>query len=466
MQGANFIHDEFLLQTPFAVKLYQQYAKDLPIIDYHNHLPPEQIAGNHQFGNLSQAWLAGDHYKWRAMRTLGVDERFITGSATDREKFAKWAETVPYTLRNPLYHWTHLELKRYFGIDELLHSGNADAIYDTSNVLLQQASHSTLGLLDSMKVELVCTTDDPTDSLEHHIRAKKLHKGIQVLPAFRPDKAYAVGDATAYLHYLERLEASAGLGILRFSELLAALEKRIEFFHGNGCRLADHGLEQLPYRNDTDPEKAFAKLRERKPLSPEEQQGFAYHVLQHLCRCYHARGWVQQFHLGALRNTNLRRLRELGADTGYDSIGDFPQARSLGSFLNALEEKNALTKTILYNLNPADNEVMATMAGNFNGDGQKGKIQWGAAWWYLDQKDGMEQQLNTLSNMGVLSCFVGMLTDSRSFLSFPRHEYYRRILCNLLGADVARGELPADEAWLGTIVQDICYHNARNYFPF
>ncbi len=460
-----FIDEDFLLQTPFARTLYHDFAKDLPIIDYHNHLPPDQIAGNHQFENITRAWLAGDHYKWRAMRTLGVDEEYITGKAPDRLKFKKWAETVPHTARNPLFHWTQLELRRYFELDELLNKDNADRIFEDTSAKLRQPSHSTLSLLSMMQVELVCTTDDPADSLEHHQKASASLQDLKMLPAFRPDKAYALQDLATYREYLGRLEAVAGKSITSFSDLLLVLEQRIDYFHARGCRLADHGLEHMPSPAG-DAEEIFLKIREDRALTPSEKEGFAYEVLQQLCQWYHRKGWVQQFHLGALRNTNKRRLRELGADTGFDSIGDFPQARSLANFLNSLEEKDALAKTVLYNLNPSDNEVMATMTGNFNGEGLKGKLQWGSAWWYLDQKDGMEKQLNTLSNMGLLSCFIGMLTDSRSFLSFPRHEYFRRTLCNLIGGDVARGELPADEAWLGSLVQDVCYRNARNYFPF
>jgi glucuronate isomerase len=462
------IHDDFLLQTPFARKLYHNYAHGLPIIDYHNHLPPEQIVNDHRFENISRAWLAGDHYKWRAMRILGIQEEYITGKADDKSKFLKWASTVPYTLRNPLFHWTQLELKRYFGIDQPLDTTNAATVYEKTSEQLQQPSHGTLGLLKMMNVEVVCTTDDPSDSLEHHRQARNFDNHLKVLPAFRPDKAYTQIGSVLYRDYLEKLESSASLKIAGLSDLLEALEKRIAHFHLNGCRLADHGLEQMPFpaAKGTDSEKTFAKALKGEPVSPSEATDMVYHILQHLCRCYHKNGWVQQFHLGALRNTNKRRLAELGADTGYDSIGDFPQARALCNFLNNLEADNALAKTILYNLNPADNEVMATMAGNFSEEGVKGKIQWGSAWWYLDQKNGMERHLNALSNMGMLSCFVGMLTDSRSFLSFPRHEYFRRILCNLLGNDVARGELPQDEAWLGEIVEDICYKNAREYFPF
>jgi glucuronate isomerase len=468
MQQNSIIQDDFLLKTPFARRLYHTYARDLPIVDYHNHLPPEQIAGDHRFDNITQAWLAGDHYKWRAMRTLGIAEEFITGKASDHAKFLKWAETVPYTIRNPLYHWTLLELKRYFNIDIELNSDTADLIFEQTSGLLRKPGHSTLGLLQMMKVEVVCTTDDPADTLEHHKKAKENVKGLKVLPAFRPDNAYTLGNLPEYREYLKRLEMASGRAITSFLDLLTALENRIDYFHANGCRLADHGLEHMPFPGEEseDCEKTFIKLREEKSVTPGEISDFTYRVLLHLCSCYHQKGWVQQFHLGALRNTNSRLLRELGANTGFDSIGDFPQARALSNFLNKLEESNSLAKTILYNVNPSDNEVFATMAGNFSVDGSKGKIQWGSAWWFMDQKEGMEKQLNTLSNMGLLSCFVGMLTDSRSFLSFPRHEYFRRILCNLIGNDVAGGELPEDEVWLGKIVQDICYHNAVNYFPF
>lgn len=468
MQQKSIIQDDFLLKTPFARRLFHTYARDLPIVDYHNHLPPEQIAGDHRFDTITRAWLAGDHYKWRAMRTLGIAEEFITGQASDRAKFNKWAETVPYTIRNPLYHWTLLELKRYFNIDTELNSDTADLIFEQTSGLLRKPGHSALGLLQMMKVEVVCTTDDPADTLEHHKKAKETVKNLKVLPAFRPDKAYALGNLPEYHEYLKRLELASGQAITSFPDLLAALENRIDYFHTHGCRLADHGLEHMPFPGEesTDCEKTFIKIREEKSVTLAEISDFTYRVLLHLCNCYHQKGWVQQFHLGALRNNNSRLLKELGADTGFDSIGDFRQARALSNFLNKLEESNSLAKTILYNVNPSDNEVFATMTGNFNGGGGKGKIQWGSAWWFMDQKEGMEKQLNTLSNMGLLSCFVGMLTDSRSFLSFPRHEYFRRILCNLIGNDVAGGELPEDEAWLGKIVQDICYYNAVNYFPF
>lgn len=461
-----FITADFLLQNEFAKKLYHGFAADLPIIDYHNHLPPMEIAQNRVFDNITQVWLAGDHYKWRAMRTLGIDEHYITGDASDKDKFLKWAETVPYTIRNPLYHWTHLELQRYFGIDTLLTSENAVEIYEQTSHLLQQKSHHTVELLKNKNVEILCTTDDPTDSLEHHSHIKAQHSSPKVFPTFRPDKAFAVEDTVSYMRYIERLEAVTGKCIANYNGLLSALENRIDYFHNIGGRLADHGLEQLYHfeKEVFNCETLFQKAREKKTLSKDEVAYFKAKTILFLCREYHKRGWKQQFHLGAIRNNNKRLLTTLGPDTGFDSIGDFSQARALSGFLNALDSTNELSKTILYNLNPSDNEAFATMAGNFNDGSSKGKVQFGAAWWFLDQKDGMEKQINSLSNMGLLSCFVGMLTDSRSFLSFPRHEYFRRILCNLIGNDVDKGELPADEKWLGKIVSDICYYNAKEYF--
>lgn len=461
-----FITDDFLLQNQFSKKLYHGFAADLPIIDYHNHLPPHEIAENRVFENITQVWLAGDHYKWRAMRALGVHEKYITGSACDKDKFLKWAETVPYTVRNPLYHWTHLELQRYFGIDTLLSPDNAEEIYERSADMLRQSSHHTIELLQDKKVEYLCTTDDPTDSLAHHKSIADQGISPKVFPTFRPDKAFAIEDKVSYMAYIEKLESITGIDINTYTDLLSALENRISYFHEIGGRLADHGLEQL-YYFETDSlncDIIFKKTREQKNVSMDEVHYFKAKTLLFLSRQYHKRGWTQQFHLGAIRNNNKRLLTNLGPDTGFDSMGDFSQARALSGFLNELDTTNELPKTILYNLNPAHNEVFATMAGNFNDGTVKGKIQFGSAWWFLDQKDGMEKQLNTLSNMGLLSCFVGMLTDSRSFLSFPRHEYFRRILCNLIGADVAKGELPADEKWLGKIVSDICYHNAKEYF--
>jgi glucuronate isomerase len=463
-----FLTDDFLLQTDFAKTLYHNYAKSLPIIDYHNHLSPQDIAEDKQFDNITEVWLAGDHYKWRAMRAYGINEKYITGDASDKDKFLKWAEVVPFTIRNPLYHWTHLELKNYFGITELLSPETAEAIWDKTGALLKQKSHSANGLLKLMHVESLCTTDDPIDNLEHHISIQKDESRVPTFPTFRPDKAFAVEDINTYNIYLKELENVTDKDILSYIDLVEALQIRVDFFHSIGGRLADHGLEQL-YHFETsvfDIELLFKKIKNKESLSVEEVQFFKADTMIHLGKMYHAKGWTQQLHLGAIRNNNKRLLSDLGPDTGFDSIGDFSQARALSGFLNTLDSTNQLAKTIVYNLNPSDNEVFATMVGNFNDGTIKGKVQFGSAWWFLDQKDGMEKQINTLSNQGLLSCFVGMLTDSRSFLSFPRHEYFRRILCNLIGNDVANGELPNDEKHLGKIVSDICYYNAKNYFDF
>ena len=465
---SNFLSEDFLLQNEYARILYHNYAKHLPIIDYHNHLPPAEINQNKKFENLSKVWLAGDHYKWRAMRTLGINEYFITGQATDEEKFLKWGYSVPYTMRNPLYHWSHLELKRYFGINELLTESSALKIYHECTHRLQENEFSTIGLLHQMNVETVCSTDDPTDNLAEHLDFSTKKEKLMMFPAFRPDKAYAVEQPQVYRAYLDRLMAASGISINSFETLIEALSNRIDFFHDRGCRLSDHGLEQLYFfgENDYSINSLFQQVMQGKTLQASEVSFFKFQTLLALCKLYHKKGWVQQFHLGALRNTNSRSLRILGPDTGFDSIGDYDQAKAMANFLNELDSNDQLTKTVLYNLNPRDNEVVATMIGNFNDGSAKGKIQFGSGWWYLDQKDGMEKQLNTLSNMGLVSCFIGMLTDSRSFLSFPRHEYFRRILCNLFGSDVAHGELPWDEQWLGKLITDICYTNAKNYFDF
>lgn len=462
----SFITEDFLLQSDFAKKLYHGFAANLPIIDYHNHLPPNEIAQNRVFENISQAWLKGDHYKWRAMRAFGINEKYITGNASDKEKFLKWAETVPYTVRNPLYHWTHLELKRYFDIDELLTPDNAEAVYEATSEKLKTSEYHTQGLLQQKKVEYLCTTDDPTDSLEHHKHIADNNINPSTYPTFRPDKAYAVENGGAYLEFLRLMASVTNSEINTYDDLIAALEQRVDYFHTTGCRLADHGLEQLYYFEtaDVNCDSIFKKIISKKTLSTKEIHVFKSTTLLLLCRMYHKKEWAQQFHLGPIRNNNKRLLNQLGPDTGFDSIGDFSQARALSGFLNDLDGTDQLAKTILYNLHPAQNEVFATMAGNFNDGTVKGKVQYGSAWWFLDQKDGMEKQINTLSNMGLLSSFVGMLTDSRSFLSFPRHEYFRRILCNLIGQDVENGELPADEKWLGKIVSDICYYNAKTYF--
>lgn len=461
-----FLDENFLLETSTAQTLYYDYAAPLPIIDYHCHLPPNQIASNKQFENLTQVWLYGDHYKWRAMRTNGVNESYCTGNKPDFEKFEKWAATVPYTLRNPLYHWTHLELQRYFGIHDILDVSTAKKIYDACSEKLQTKEYSVKNLLRRMNVKVVCTTDDPIDNLEHHQKLKEDEFEIPVLPAWRPDAAMNVANADQFIAYVKKLEASADIHIVFFNDFVDALKKRHDYFAAMGCTVSDHGLEQIYAEDYTqhDVNALFDKVYAGQDLVIEEQNKFRSAMLMMFAEWDYEKGWVQQYHLGALRNNNLKAMRELGPDTGCDSIGDFPQALGISKFLGKLINENRLTKTILYNLNPADNELMATMIGNFNDGSMPAKIQWGSAWWFLDQKDGMIKHLNALSNMGLLSKFVGMLTDSRSFLSYPRHEYFRRILCNLFGNDIEKGELPNDKAWIGKIIEDICFNNANDYF--
>lgn len=464
----NFLDDNFLLQTKTAQTLYHEFAKQMPVIDYHNHLMPDQIAADKNFDNITQVWLYGDHYKWRAMRANGVDEYYITGAASDWEKFEKWAETVPYTLRNPLYHWTHLELQRYFGIYEVLSSANAKKVYDECNAKLQTKAYSVQGLLRKMNVKTLCTTDDPLDNLEFHQQIKNSGTDITVLPAFRPDKAMNADDVVGLNAYIDKLATLTGKQIADYDTYLAALKSRHDYFAANGASVSDHGLEQM-YAEDYAEEEIkniFLKIRANGTLNFTETLKFKSAMLFTFALWDHEKGWVQQFHLGAIRNNNDRLLTSLGPDTGFDSIGDFAQGKQLAKFLNKLDLNNKLTKTILYNLNPADNELMAAMIGNYQDGTVAGKVQWGSAWWFLDQKDGMIKQINALSNMGLLSRFVGMLTDSRSFLSFPRHEYFRRILCDLFGTDVENGELPYDKEWLGKVIQDICYNNAKTYFNF
>jgi len=460
-----FLDENFLLSNKTSQQLYHEFAREMPVIDYHNHLSPLQIAADHQFKNLTQAWLYGDHYKWRAMRANGVDESYCTGGKPDDEKFKKWAETVPYTLRNPLYHWTHLELQRYFDIYEILNEKSAERIYKECSDRLQTPQFSVRNLLRKMNVKLVCTTDDPADSLEFH-RQLKTDFEIAVLPAFRPDNAMNVDNPVVFNNYLQRLESSANISINSYQHYLGALKARHDFFAQNGCSVSDHGLEEIYAEEYSDIEiiAIFNTIRSGKELTDIEKRKFASAMLVQFAEWDWEKGWVQQYHLGALRNNNSRKFRELGPDTGWDSIGDFSQAKALSKFLSRLDSNNHLTKTILYNLNPADNELMASMIGNFNDGSVPGKIQWGSAWWFLDQKDGMVKQLNALSNIGLLSRFAGMLTDSRSFLSFPRHEYLRRILCNLFGEEIENGELPDDIAWVGKVIQDICFYNAKNYF--
>ena len=462
-----FLGENFLLENSIAEQLYHNHAKDLPIIDYHNHLPPEEIATDKTFSSITEVWLKGDHYKWRAMRANGVDEKYITGKASDKEKFFKWAQTVPYTMRNPLYHWTHLELQRYFGISDLLSEKTGEEIFETTNSALQTGNLSVKGLLKKMKVEVVCTTDHPTDSLAFHQKHRAQKEDLKMLPTFRPDK-FVVIDNPEFLIFLEKLETIIGSPISTFDNLMAALEDRISFFDSLGCQLADHGLSQLfaVDLKDGNLDQILQKRKNNQPINSHESALFQMTILHELGKIYHQKKWTMQFHLGAIRNNNSRLLGLVGADVGADSIGDFEQAAGLSAFLNRLDAEGKLTKTILYNLNPRDNELFATMMGNFNDGSAPGKIQWGSAWWFLDQKDGMEKQINTLSNMGLLSRFIGMLTDSRSFLSFPRHEYFRRILCNLIAKDVQNGELPNDIPWLGEMVENISYKNAKDYFKF
>lgn len=463
-----FLSENFLLQTETARRLYHDYAKGQPIFDYHCHLPVEEIAGDKQFSNLTQIWLKGDHYKWRAMRANGVDEEFITGSASDYEKFLAWAGTVPKTLRNPLYHWTHLELKNPFKIEGVLLNGEtAEDVYCRCNDMLGSPEFSACGLLKQMDVKVLCTTDDPVDNLEHHkIIAEGNFCSTKVLPAFRPDRAMAIEEPESYNNYLELLGEVADVSISTYDDLLDALRLRHDYFHSNGCRLSDHGLEQ-PYFKEFSTKsvrQVFSKIRDGKLLAEGEIKQFKTSILLDLARMDADKNWTQQFHFGALRNTNDGAMKTLGPDTGYDSIGDFEIGRPLARFFNVLVTENKLAKTIVYNVNPRDNELLATMIGNYQDGSIPGKMQFGSGWWFNDQKDGMERQINALSNMGLLSRFVGMLTDSRSFLSYPRHEYFRRILCNLFGRDVENGELPNDIELLGATIRDICYDNAEKYF--
>jgi len=463
-----FLTEDFLLQTETARLLYHEHAAKMPIYDYHCHLPVSDIAQDRRFENLSRAWLYGDHYKWRAMRANGIAEKYITGDASDFEKFEKWAQTVPYTLRNPLYHWAHLELKRYFGIsDKLLNPDSAKEIYEICSEMLRTPEFSARHLMRKMNVKLVCTTDDPTDTLEHHKELKEDGFEVKVLPAWRPDKGITTEDLPALNEWIDRLQQAADIEIKDYKTYLEAIRKRHDYFHKMGCRLSDHGLETAYAEDYTESEikTIFKKIKAGDTLGLAEELKFKSAMMVEFALMDAQSGWVQQLHLGALRNTNTRMTKTLGPDTGFDSIGDFEIARPLAKFLNRLDVVTKLPKTIIYNLNPGDNELVATMIGNFQDGSVPGKLQFGSAWWFLDQKDGMEKQINALSNMGLLSRFIGMLTDSRSFLSYPRHEYFRRILCNILGNDVENGRLPRDMGLLGKMVEDICYNNAKNYFP-
>lgn len=468
-----FMDENFLLQTETAQKLYHEHAAKLPIIDYHCHLIPKMVADDHRFKSITEIWLGGDHYKWRAMRSNGVDERYCTGTdTTDWEKFQKWAETVPYTFRNPLYHWTHLELKTAFGIDKLLNPETAREIFDACNdKLLNDPSMTARGLMRRYHVETVCTTDDPVDSLEYHRQVRESGFEIKMLPTWRPDKAMAVENPTEFRAYVEKLAQVSGVTISRFADMVDALQHRHDFFEQMGCRLSDHGIEEFYAADYTDSEinTIFDKVYSGAKLSADEIEKFKSAMLIVFGEMDHASGWTQQFHYGAIRNNNSKMFKLLGPDTGFDSIGEFNTAKACAKYLDRLNSRGKLAKTILYNLNPCANEVIATMLGNFQDGSVAGKIQFGSGWWFLDQKDGMQKQMNALSLLGLLSRFVGMLTDSRSFLSYPRHEYFRRTLCNLVGNDIENGEIPYtgyEERRVNQMIEDICYYNAKNYFKF
>ncbi len=460
----SFIHADFLLHTDAARDLYHHFAEGEPIYDYHCHLPPQLILDNHQFADLAEIWLGGDHYKWRAMRANGVQERFCTGDAKPREKFDAWCATVPNTLRNPLYHWSHLELARYFGITDTINPGSADKIWREANAKL--AGMRVHDILSANKVAVICTTDDPADSLDTHVRISRLGLKTRVYPAFRPDKALTVNVPAAFNAWLEKLGGSAGVAVKSFEDYLSALQQRHTAFHAVGGRLSDHGMDDCPAEPCTagEAKTIFDAARAGRAAPSSDLAKFSSFMMLQFGRWDAKAGWTKQLHLGALRSTNTRLLRQLGPDTGFDSIGDFAQTRALSRYLDTLDSTNELPRTILYNVNPADNYAFATMAGNFQDGSVPGKVQFGSGWWFLDQKEAMEWQLNALSNNGLLSRFVGMLTDSRSFLSYTRHEYFRRTLCNLLGAEMERGELPPDRALVGGMVKNICFANARAYF--
>lgn len=464
-----FLDNDFLLQSETARQLYHEHAAKMPIIDYHCHLIPQQIAENYQFADLTEIWLGGDHYKWRAMRANGVPEAYITGDKPAYEKFEKWADTLQHAMRNPLYHWTHLELSRIFGVDKVLNPATAREIYDECTAKLQTPEFRAQAIMERMNVDVVCTTDDPIDSLEYHAAIRQGNLKTKVLPTWRPDKAMAVEDTIAYNEYLTKLEAATDLTILSYKDLLKALQMRHDYFDAQGCCLSDHGLTTFytePY-TDNEIEAIFLKARMRKPLTGEEAAKFRSAILYDLAVMNAKSNWVQQFHIGATRNNNARMFKQLGPDTGYDAIADSEIATPLSRFLSRLDEEGTLAKSIFYNLNPRDNEVMVTTIYSFNDGTVPGKMQYGAGWWFLDQIHGMEKQMNALSDLGLLSRFVGMLTDSRSFLSYPRHEYFRRILCNILGKEVENGELPASELpFIGKMVEDISYNNAKRYFGF
>ena len=460
-----FIHEDFLLGTRAARRLYHQFAASEPIFDYHCHLPPKDLSENRQFKNLFEIWLEGDHYKWRAMRSNGVAEQFCTGNADPFAKFQAWAATVPHTLRNPLYHWTHLELSRYFGIEELLDESSAARIWKKANQLLAEPELSTQGITKKFKVTTIGTTDDPTDDLRYHIALAKSNCYARVIPAFRPDKALIVHQPATFNEWVGKLAAAADVDINNFNAFLDAVRARHDYFHSLGGRLSDHGLTQCfaDFCSDKVASDIFNRARKGQAASPTEQAQFAAYMMLFFGRLDAEKGWVKQLHIGAMRNNNTRLMKQLGPDTGFDSIGDYSQCTPLAAYLDRLDQENALPKTIIYNLNPADNYAFATMIGNFQDGSIPGKIQFGSGWWFLDQKEGMEWQMNALSNLGLLSRFIGMITDSRSFMSYPRHEYFRRVLCNLIGRDVENGEIPDDDSLVGPMIRNICYTNAERY---
>lgn len=461
-----FMDENFLLNNDIAVELFHSYAKDMPIIDYHCHLSPKEIYEDKQFKNITEAWLYGDHYKWRVMRAYGIDEKYITGDASDYERFMAWAKVLPKAIGNPLYNWTHLELQRFFGIYDVLNEKTAPAIWEKVNALLKSKDFSARNLIINSKVEALCTTDDPADTLEYHIKLKEDKDfKVKVLPALRPDKALNVSKED-FPQYIKKLAETCGKAIGDYDTLLEALDSRARFFHSVGCRVSDHALDYVPHKEASKEEvsQIFSKALNGETITREEEESYKTYTLKFLGSIYSELGWAMQLHINAFRNNNTKMFNKLGPDTGYDSVNDNSIAYELSNLLNSLEVNNQLPKTILYTLNPKDNYVLATLMGCFQGDGIRGKMQFGAAWWFLDTKDGMLEQMKSLANVGLLSCFVGMLTDSRSFLSYPRHEYFRRLLCNLLSEWVLNGEYPYDMELLGEMVKDISYNNAKSYF--
>ena len=461
-----FMDEQFLLSTETAQTLYHDYAKQMPIYDYHCHISPKEIWENKKFKNITEVWLYGDHYKWRAMRSNGIDEKYITGDASDYDKFKAWAKTVPMTIGNPLYHWTHLELQRYFDIYEVLNEDTADMIWEKVNAKLNQEDFSVRRLIEKSNVKVIGTTDDPLDTLLYHQKIREEGKlDTKVLPAFRPDKGVEINKET-FTPWVEQLSKVCQKPIESYETFLKAMEERVNFFHEQGCRLSDHGLEYVPYAEATHEEvcKIFEKGLAQGKVTHQEEEKYKTYTLRFFGKLYAKLGWTMQLHMGAMRNNNTRMHQKIGADTGFDSINDYCIAHPLSRFMDSLALEDALPKTILYTLNPKDNYVLGAMIGNFQGDGVAGKIQFGSAWWFNDQREGIVEQMKALANLGLLSRFVGMLTDSRSFLSYPRHEYFRRILCNLIGEWVENGEFPKDMILLGEIIQGISYNNAVGYF--